>query len=351
MKELKKITIDTKYGRKSLSVLVGDIRDLTIPLDVMTATAFFRSYYPSRGTLFGALDTVGVHSLRLSQNPDMDMRNICSAWISEKITGAMIPIARLGCIETTPVKRERVGWHMNETDIISSLRAYFHMLRILSLSGEKLETLGMPIIGGGNQRLPVELFALPMLNECIGYLNTDEQIRDIYILTNNEYQAQVVADAVEKSYTLHSRSDDPGLTKPPEKAPMAFISYSSKDRNVADNLCAKLETRGVRVWYAPRNMPQGDYATPIVNAISECSHFVVILSRNSLQSQHVLSEIDLAFNELNKRKVRFYLLKLDEEEMGPAFRYYLSRQNWMDAQLPPLESRLNEFVSKIVDEM
>ena len=30
-----------------------------------------------------------------------------------------------------------------------------------------------------------------------------------------------------------------------QKRPLAFLSYSSKDRNVADNLCAKLEKSGI----------------------------------------------------------------------------------------------------------
>ena len=39
---------------------------------------------------------------------------------------------------------------------------------------------------------------------------------------------------------------------------------------------------------------------------------------------------------------------IDEEEMGPSFRYYLSRQHWMDAHVPPLEKRLDECVAKIL---
>ncbi|MBQ1475169.1 MAG: toll/interleukin-1 receptor domain-containing protein [Ruminococcus sp.] len=132
--------------------------------------------------------------------------------------------------------------------------------------------------------------------------------------------------------------------------PLAFISYSSADKNIADNLCSKLEQNGVRVWYAPRNIDTADYASAIVKAITNCTHFIVIISHNSLQSQHVLNEIDLAFQEL-RRKILFYPLKLDSEEMGPAFRYYLSRQHWMDASCPPLEAQLDQFVGKIKAEL
>ena len=61
----------------------------------------------------------------------------------------------------------------------------------------------------------------------------------------------------------------------------------------------------------------------------------------------MLNEINLAFQEMTERDVRFCLLKIDEEKMGPAFRYYLSRQHWMDARVPPIEKRLDEFVESI----
>ena len=77
--------------------------------------------------------------------------------------------------------------------------------------------------------------------------------------------------------------------------------------------------------------------------------FTIHLSQNSLQSQHVLNEIDIAFSEL-KRNIRFKPLKIDEESLGAAFTYYLSRQHWMDAHIPPIEKRLDEFVQKLIED-
>ena len=95
------------------------------------------------------------------------------------------------------------------------------------------------------------------------------------------------------------------------------------------------------------------YATNAKTPITEitiCAVIPVILSKNSLQSNHVLNEIDLAFQEIG-RAIHFCPLKIDEEELGPAFRYYLSRQHWMDAHVPPLEKRLDEFVKSILQEL
>ena len=36
-----------------------------------------------------------------------------------------------------------------------------------------------------------------------------------------------------------------------------FISYSSKDKPVADAACATFEAAGMRCWIAPRDVPPG----------------------------------------------------------------------------------------------
>ena len=126
----------------------------------------------------------------------------------------------------------------------------------------------------------------------------------------------------------------------------AFISYSSHDKNIADNLCSKLERNGIKVWYAPRDVI-GAYAESIVRAIDNSSLFIVILSRNSMTSQHVLNEIDLAFQNIPE-KIKIKPLRIDDSMFTPSFKYYLSRQHWMDAKDPPLEDRLNEFVESLL---
>ena len=48
-----------------------------------------------------------------------------------------------------------------------------------------------------------------------------------------------------------------------------FISHSSNDKKVANDLCDSLETIGYRCWIAPRDIPPGSrYESEIVNAIN-----------------------------------------------------------------------------------
>ena len=67
-----------------------------------------------------------------------------------------------------------------------------------------------------------------------------------------------------------------------------FISYEHQSKSIADNICAVLESKGIRCWYAPRDV-YGDYATSIVEAIESCKVFVLILNCDSSNSPHVLN--------------------------------------------------------------
>jgi hypothetical protein len=235
--------------------------------------------------------------------------------------------------------------------ILMPIRAYFQMLDLAALAGVEMQTIAMPMLGAGCQGISDELTLYPLLNECIEFLKRTDQVERIIFIDRNFERAFRFAKGLSESHQVQTESAaqhdrNTGISR---QDTLAFISYSTPDRNVADNLCAKLENAGIRVWYAPRNV-HGDYASSIANAIRSATHFVVILSENSMASQHVLNEIDLAFKYLPDR-ISFKPLRLDHTELSPAFDYYLSRQHWMEAQCPPLESRLTEFVNEIVSEL
>ena len=350
MDALNTISVNTPFGEKSLSVHCCDICEWREPLDVMTISAFRRDYTPVRRTLLGAMLSKGVSVEDLARDPALDLRDLCNVWLSREVQGAALPFTRIGCIEMVPLSSQDQSADL-ESSILNSIHAYFLMLDLATCAGMHVKSLGLPVLGGGNQRVATELISIPVLNECLSFLMRNEWVRDIHIITRNQGQAYQFARALETSYSFaqsSTRADAavPGADAPQTADKLAFISYSSGDKNIADNLCVKLESRGIKAWYAPRDVRSGDYASSIVDAIERCTHFVVIIGEHSLKSQHVLNEIDLAFHRLGKG-VTFCPLRLDKEKLGPAFTYYLSRQHWMDACVPPLEQRLEEFAERI----
>lgn len=105
-----------------------------------------------------------------------------------------------------------------------------------------------------------------------------------------------------------------------------FISYSTKDRAIADKIVAAIEATGHSCWIAPRNIPYGTpYARAIMNGIDESTTFIVLITDNSVRSNDVLNEVDNAHAEKKKIiPIRFSDVKLSRE-----LNYYLSRRQWL----------------------
>jgi tetratricopeptide (TPR) repeat protein len=118
-----------------------------------------------------------------------------------------------------------------------------------------------------------------------------------------------------------------------------FISYASRDKVLADAVCARLETRHIRCWIAPRDVTAGmSYAEAIIAGLSACRIVVVLLSSESIVSPHVASELERA---LHNGKA---ILPVRIEDVYPtgSMEYYLAGKHWLDALTPPMEAHLDE---------
>jgi serine/threonine-protein kinase len=123
----------------------------------------------------------------------------------------------------------------------------------------------------------------------------------------------------------------------PSPAGALFISYASADQTAADELTAYLEQRGIRCWIAPRDVPPGAlYADAIVRAINEARALVVLLSHHSTGSSHVGKELERA----SSKRRPIIAVRLDAAQLTPAFEYFLSESQWVDA---PAEAREAAF--------
>jgi uncharacterized protein YjbI with pentapeptide repeats len=82
-----------------------------------------------------------------------------------------------------------------------------------------------------------------------------------------------------------------------------FISYSSQDQEFAELLYADLQKRGVRCWFAPEDMKIGDKIRQRIDqSIRIHDKLLLILSKNSINSEWVEDECEVAYEEERKRK-------------------------------------------------
>lgn len=123
-----------------------------------------------------------------------------------------------------------------------------------------------------------------------------------------------------------------------------FISYSTKDKEVADILCTKIEEHGLKCWIAPRNETAGiSYARQILQAISNSTVMLVCFSQNANSSEHVESEIDNAFSA-GKVIIPF---RIDNCEMSAEMKYYLNKKHWQNG-IPVDDQSIQELISSII---
>ena len=340
MEPLYSTPVSTDWGSKDISVYSCNILDFPEQIDILAVSAFVHGYRPTRGTVLGALDTVGISVRDLAAAPEIDLRALCNVWLSRHINVARTRIRRVGCIEFTSSASFHPAATGDEQSLLNSIKAFFQMLDIASVYGIQMDTIALPLLGAGNQNISASILLIPILNECISFLRRNNSVHRICFIEYNPMKADLICSALKSSYAIRQAGAVTETVKKHSDS-LAFISYSIPDKAVADMLCKKLENQGIPVWYAPRNV-EGPYAGSIARAIEKATHFIVILSENSMKSEHVLNEVDLAFQKL-PNKIKFKPIRSDEVPLSPSMNYYLSRQHWMYAHMPPLEQRLEEF--------
>jgi uncharacterized protein YjbI with pentapeptide repeats len=116
-----------------------------------------------------------------------------------------------------------------------------------------------------------------------------------------------------------------------------FISYSNRDKAVADALCATLENRKIRCWIAPRDiLPSDDYASALITAISSSRILLLVFSKDSNASQYVMREVNAAVS----RGIPIIPFRIEDVKPTQSMEFLLGTKHWLDALTPPLERHL-----------
>lgn len=101
----------------------------------------------------------------------------------------------------------------------------------------------------------------------------------------------------------------------------AFISYSSKNQQMADSFRTLFNQNGIKTWMAPGDIPFGSTYTSTINrAIKDSSCFVLLLSECAQGSRWVLNETERA---VSTGKTIFTVL-IDNVSMNDDFEFMFS---------------------------
>lgn len=127
---------------------------------------------------------------------------------------------------------------------------------------------------------------------------------------------------------------------------LVFISHSSKDGNIASELCNYLEENGKKCFIAPRDIQYGhEYAEEIVNGVDNSDSMVLMLSNSSNSSPHVLREVERAVS----KSVPIIIYKLEEVELSKSMEYFLMTHQWVSAKTKEGFKDILKHINEISD--
>jgi hypothetical protein len=123
-----------------------------------------------------------------------------------------------------------------------------------------------------------------------------------------------------------------------------FISYAQQDKPIADAVCAKLESRHIRCWIAPRDVPPGQaFPEAIIEGIDGSKVVVIIFSSYANKSPHVIRELT---NAVNKGLI-IIPFRIENVPPSKSMEYLISVPHWLDAVTPPLEKHIDVLVKTL----
>jgi outer membrane protein OmpA-like peptidoglycan-associated protein len=123
-----------------------------------------------------------------------------------------------------------------------------------------------------------------------------------------------------------------------------FISYSSKDKLIADATLAVLEQNAIRCWIAPRDITPGmNWGASVMEAINHARIMVLVFSENANKSQQIEREIERAVH----RAITIIPMRIANITPEKSLEYFLSSQHWFDAFPPPPEKHLQKLAETV----
>lgn len=125
-----------------------------------------------------------------------------------------------------------------------------------------------------------------------------------------------------------------------------FLSYSTTDQTSADALLRGLESKGVRVWMAPRDVrPGSDYSEAIQDAIETSSAVVALVSDSANLSRHVKAEIEIAFSAGKP----LFPVRFRDVEPARGLALFLGLRHWTDLFGGDESGKLDRLVTELTD--
>jgi hypothetical protein len=144
-----------------------------------------------------------------------------------------------------------------------------------------------------------QFFDHPERQQVVGFFSGDRLIE--FRPLQWETFARQLCEAWEASGRKRAPAAAPESVQFSEKAPLAFISYASENRDRVEELMAKLQARGINVWQDRQDLRAGDdWNQKLIRVIQKMVDYVIVL-----QTEEMLSRTEGVFHrEIKEAQLR-----------------------------------------------
>lgn len=255
-------------------------------------------------------------------------------------------------------KMQMLASQVTEEDVLNYLLQHAVDKCFQLMQAMEITSIAFPAIGAGAARIPIQKVIEQMsiaiarnLANTNKTLNVELYLYDIYNLySESDYITlfeSLAAKAALVEYKKCLANEDESqeifpankqITLPTRTSMkhQVFISYSRKDKDVADGLCEVLKENGIEYWIDKEGIySSSNYKELIVDAIDVSKAVIFISSANSNASINVIREIGYAVN-MNKPILP---LMLDDTPYAKSIRLDISDIDQIDFKNPISSSK------------
>ena len=272
MSELKYTKFITINGiKRTIKVYKSALIELRDNYDLILCAAFKNDYSPVPGSLIGSLYENNINVEELSKSPEVDGKGL-GFWISRPIESDICK--RVGVVELVDLSKES-----NETE---QLAIYKFVENIISYDFYRFhyQKIAMPLLGTGYLGMTIEFAVSVLLSTIINCLKTNNELTEVVFSELDDHKIEILTSQIAK---LFKENYD------------VFISYSSKQSDIANKVANALKEKGIRPWI-DSNIIQGgeDYLEKIPSGIQNSKVFLLLLTTDAENSPWVKKEIATA---------------------------------------------------------
>ncbi len=303
---------------KTLQLAYGNLCKLQKECDLVVCSAFKNDYIPTPTSLIGALyNDRQINVQLLAQHPQLDFRSL-GCWMSHD-TGTAFK--RIACVELLDYWKEYTDIQKIDIILKKAFSTLYFMLDQASIASIPIQTVALPILGAGDEQIDTPYILSTLISQCHAILHFNSGVKKIIFYELNfskfEYSAHVLNNI------FHTK----------ERPPLLFLSYSSKQSELAREIYNFLIAHNLSCWMAPDSIPPGSsYMEMIPLALSQVKIVLLLLTPDAEKSRWVQKEIGTAIGSDK------FLIPYQPESypISPQFQFILDgEQILVESENPP----------------